>query len=57
GFATAWLTEWFAYDRRALDALGLAPAERMAGFIHIGRPAEIPSDRPRPELAQIVTRL
>ena len=57
GFATSWLTEWFAYDRRALDALGLAPTERMAGFIHIGRPAEIPSDRPRPELAQIVTRL
>ncbi|AWN38207.1 nitroreductase family protein [Methylobacterium radiodurans] len=57
GFATSWLTEWFAYDRRALDALGLAPSERMAGFIHIGRPAEIPSDRPRPDLAEIVTRL
>ncbi len=57
GFATAWLTEWFAYDRRVLDALGLAPSERIAGFVHIGRPAEIPGDRPRPDLAEIVTRL
>ncbi|OHV14833.1 nitroreductase [Methylorubrum extorquens] len=57
GYATAWLTEWFAYDRRVLDALGLDPAERIAGFIHIGRAREVPSDRPRPDLAQIVTRL
>lgn len=57
GYATSWLTEWFAYDRRVLDALGLDPAERIAGFIHIGRPREVPSDRPRPDLSQIVTRL
>ncbi|MEH3119395.1 MAG: nitroreductase [Methylorubrum populi] len=56
GYATSWLTEWFAYDRRVLDALGLAPAERIAGFIHIGRPQDVPSDRPRPDLARIVTR-
>jgi nitroreductase len=57
GYATAWLTEWFAYDRRVLDALGLEPSERIAGFIHVGRAREVPSDRPRPDLAQIVTRL
>lgn len=57
GFATAWLTEWIAYDRRILDRLGLAAEESMAGFIHIGRAAERPSDRPRPNLADIVTRL
>ncbi|MGE7155410.1 nitroreductase family protein [Methylorubrum rhodesianum] len=57
GYATSWLTEWFAYDRRVLDALGLDPAERIAGFIHIGRAKEVPADRPRPDLAQIVTRL
>lgn len=57
GFATAWLTEWFGYDRRVLDALGLEPSERMAGFVHIGRPKEIPADRPRPDLAAIVTRI
>jgi len=57
GYATSWLTEWFAYDRRCLDALGLDPSEKIAGFIHIGLPREIPSDRPRPDLAEIVTRL
>ncbi|TXM65006.1 nitroreductase [Methylobacterium sp. WL103] len=57
GFATAWLTEWYAYDRRVLEALGLDPREKLAGFIHVGAPEEIPSDRPRPDLAEIVTRL
>ena len=45
------------YDRRVLDALGLAPTEKLAGFIHIGRAREIPSDRPRPALDEIVTFL
>ena len=57
GFATAWLTEWYAYDRRVLEALGLEPREKLAGFVHIGRPEEVPPDRPRPALADIVTRL
>jgi nitroreductase len=57
GYRTAWLTEWFAYDRRILDALGLAPHEAMAGFIYIGRADEVPADRPRPALADIVTHL
>ena len=57
GFATAWLTEWFAYDRRVLDALGLAPTEKLAGFVHIGRAREVPADRPRPSLDAIVTYL
>jgi nitroreductase len=55
GYAASWLTEWYAYDRRVLDALGLAPHERMTGFVHIGRPAKPPEDRPRPPLADIVT--
>jgi len=55
GFAANWITEWYAYDRAVLDALGLAPHEKIAGFVHIGRaaPAE---DRPRPPLETIVTR-
>ncbi|MCZ7661092.1 MAG: nitroreductase [Xanthobacteraceae bacterium] len=56
GFAANWITEWYAYDRRVLDALGLAPHERIAGFVHIGRPAQPPEDRPRPPLSEIVTR-
>jgi nitroreductase len=56
GYAANWLTEWYAYDRDVLNALGLAPNERIAGFVHIGRPTKPPEDRPRPPLNEIVTR-
>ena len=56
GYAASWITEWYAYDRRVLDALGLAANERIAGFVHIGRPAKPPEDRERPKLGDIVTR-
>src|SRR3954454_24229046 len=55
GFAANWITEWYAYDRSVLDALGLAPNEKIAGFVHIGRVKEKPEDRPRPPLEDIVT--
>ena len=55
GYAASWITEWYAYDRRVLDALGVAANERIAGFVHIGRPAKPPEDRPRPALATVVT--
>jgi nitroreductase len=56
GYAASWITEWYAYDRRVLDALGLEPNERIAGFVHIGTPAKPPEDRERPALSAIVTR-
>jgi nitroreductase len=56
GYAASWITEWYAYDRRVLDALGIAANERVAGFVHIGRPAKPPEDRARPKLETIVTR-
>jgi len=55
GFAATWITEWYAYDRGVLEALGLGPNEKIAGFVHIGRPKQPPEDRPRPPLAEIVT--
>jgi nitroreductase len=56
GFGASWLTEWFAFDRRVLDALGLEPGETIAGFVHIGRVTTPPVERSRPALADIVTR-
>src|SRR6266851_5832912 len=56
GFGATWITEWYAYDRRVLDALGLKENERIAGFVHIGRPSGSPEDRPRPPLDEIATR-
>lgn len=56
GFVANWLTGWAAFDRVALDALGLKPFEKIAGFIHIGRAQTPVEDRPRPALNDIVTR-
>jgi nitroreductase len=56
GFAASWLTEWYAYDRAVLEALGLAANEKIVGFVHIGRSAQKPEDRPRPPLSAIVSR-
>jgi len=55
GFASNWLTEWYAFDERAYPILGVEPGEKVAGFIHIGTPTVPPTERPRPELAEIVT--
>src|SRR4029079_10493190 len=48
GFAASWLTEWSAYARRVLAARGIKPEERIAGFVHIGRPDKPVEDRARP---------
>jgi nitroreductase len=56
GFAASWLTEWYAYDRKVLEALGLAANEKLAGFVHIGTPATSPVDRERPALSAVVRR-
>ncbi len=56
GFASAWLTEWYAYNADVLARLGLGAHEKIAGFVHIGRCAVPREDRVRPALADIVTR-
>jgi nitroreductase len=56
GYAANWITEWYAYDRGVLAALGLKENERIAGFVHIGRSHAAPEDRPRPALDEIATR-
>jgi len=55
GYASNWLTEWYAFDEKAYALLGVQPGEKIAGFIHIGTPQVPPTERPRPELADIVT--
>jgi nitroreductase len=55
GFAAQWITEWPAYSDEVKGALGLAPADRIAGFLYFGTMAEPPTDRARPEYGDIVT--
>ncbi|MEI4486214.1 nitroreductase [Frigidibacter sp. MR17.14] len=50
GWGACWLTGWPAYDPGFLtEGLGLAPGERLAGFVHIGTETTLPPDRPRPD--------
>ncbi len=57
GFRANWITEWIAFDRRVLELLGLAPDERIAGYVHIGSSDAQRSVRARPDLDSIVTWL
>ncbi|MGF9567290.1 nitroreductase [Neorhizobium sp. JUb45] len=55
GYVANWRTEWITYDARVQSALGIMEGEKAAGFIHIGSSDFNTPDRPRPELADIVT--
>lgn len=56
GYGANWITDWYSYDPEALKLIGLQPGERVAGFIHLGTPAEPPLERERPDLAGLVSR-
>ena len=54
GFAAGWLTGWPSFSDAVRDGLGAAP-ERIAGFVFIGTPARPLDERPRPEMARVVS--
>ncbi len=54
GYASNWLTEWFSFDESVQPLLGVEPGEKVAGFVHIGTAMVPPSERPRPDIADIV---
>ncbi|HSB97697.1 MAG TPA: nitroreductase [Spongiibacteraceae bacterium] len=55
GFGANWITDWYAYDEAALALLGVTSQERVAGYIHIGTQQEIPKERPRAELDNLIS--
>jgi nitroreductase len=55
GYGANWITDWYAYDARAKAVLGLSGDERVAGFVHIGTPAETPLERVRPAVADLTS--
>lgn len=58
GFGANWLTGWAVYDRELLEgSFGLVPGEWAAGIVHIGTASETPPERPRPDMARVVTRV
>lgn len=56
GWGANWLTGMPAHDQDLLETeLGLLPGEWIAGFIHIGTAVGEVPDRPRPDVAKLVT--
>jgi len=55
GYGANWITNWYAQDEEGRRILGLAPQERVIGFVHIGTFEGEVQERARPELSQIVT--
>lgn len=55
GYSTNWISNWYSDVEEGRRLLGLAPNERVAGFIHIGTYDGPPLQRPRPELSAIVS--
>ena len=51
GYKTNWITNWYSDTEEGRRILGLAPHERVVGFIHIGSFDGAVPERPRPDVA------
>jgi len=49
GYGANWITNWYSDTEEGRRILGLAPHERVAGFVHIGTFDGSPQERQRPE--------
>jgi nitroreductase len=56
GVGAQWNTDWIAYDREIMAAMGLSEAEKIVGFVYFGTPQMALEDRPRPDPESLVTR-
>lgn len=50
GFAANWITNWYSDTEEGRAILGLAPEERVVGFVHIGTHEGQIFERPRPDV-------
>jgi len=58
GWGAAWISGWASFDRGFVEpGLGLAAHETVAGFIHLGRCDTPVTERPRPDINAITTRI
>lgn len=55
GYGSNWISNWYSDDEEGRRILGLAPHERVVGFVHIGTPTAEAPERPRPALEAIVS--
>lgn len=55
GYGANWITNWYSDDAEGRRILGLAPQERVVGFVHIGTFDGETPDRLRPEVADLAS--
>jgi len=55
GYGANWISNWYSDVEEGRAILGLAPHERVIGFIHIGSYSGTPFERPRPEIETVVS--
>ncbi len=55
GYGAQWLTEWYSFDTRVHDMLGMDTHHKVAGFLYIGTKSSEPDDRARPSLEDRIT--
>lgn len=55
GYGTNMITNWYSDKEEGRRILGLAPHERVIGFVHIGSHPRNTPDRPRPDVAGLVS--
>ena len=55
GYAANWLTEWYSYNEVFRDSLGLDDRDNIAGVMYIGKAAQQPEGRPRPDMDCLTT--
>lgn len=53
GYGTNWITNWYSGVEEGRALLGLAPHERVVGFVHIGTYAGPAPERPRPDVSTL----
>ena len=55
GYGAQWVTEWYSYNDKMLDALGgRIGTDKIAGFIYVGGKTEAPKERRRPETENVI---
>ena len=55
GWGANWITDWYAYDPRALEILGVVEGEQVAGYVYLGTATEAPQERQRPDMAPLIS--
>jgi nitroreductase len=53
GYGANWITNWYADLPEGRRLLGLAPQERVIGFVHIGSYDGPVPERPRPDVSKL----